>query len=265
MAFIQAPHEISTVLQSDLMRKSPVPIAPFLIGAAFLGANGAAWGWYNLSPKQFPVSYRFMPRHEVQGWRFLPEPISAQAQEILATTNLFSGTYSNARGDRVTVFLGTWDANNPKQMSVVGHTPDVCWVGAGWEPVAGGHPDKLHVAFGTISIPFEARTFLTPDKHSRELTAWCTLVSGQLFEEEKRFELPDNAKKASPMERQGPAARHTLKSKLTKVISQRIPGNGSKQFVRFSTSSKGSPSASFDLMADFGTRWLELQATTPSP
>jgi hypothetical protein len=265
MAFKEAPHKISTVLQSDLMRKSPVPIAPFLIAAAFLGANGAAWGWYNLAPKQFPVSYRFTPRQEVQGWRFVPEPVSAQAQEILATTNLFSGTYSNARGERVTVFLGTWDANNPKQMSVVGHTPDVCWVGAGWEPVAGGHPDKLNVAFGTNSIPFEARTFLTPDKHSRELTAWCTLVSGQLFEEEKRFEMPDDLRAASRGERQASGSRHTLKSRLTRVITERIPGNGSKQFVRFSTPANAGPTASFDLMGKFGSQWLDLHAATPLP
>jgi hypothetical protein len=247
------------------MTKSPLPIAPFLIGVAFLGATGAAWAWYNISPKQFPVSYRFSPRPDVPGWKFVPETISAQARDILATTNLFSGTYSNPKGDTVTVFLGTWDANNPKQMSVVAHTPDVCWVGAGWEPVAGGHPDKLNIGFGTNAIPFEARTFLTPDKRSRELTAWCTLVSGQLFEEEKRFEMPEAVRAASPTERQGPGSRHALKSKLTKVIKERIPGSGSKQFVRFSTSSNGNPSASFDLMAKFGSQWLDLHAATPLP
>ena len=75
------------------MIKSRLPIAPFLIGAAFLGATGAAWGWYNISPQQFHVSYHFTPRRDVPGWKFVPEPVSAQAREVLATTNLFSGTY----------------------------------------------------------------------------------------------------------------------------------------------------------------------------
>lgn len=244
------------------MTTAPKPFAPFLLGAVFLLATGAAWAWYNVSPKQFPVSYHFQTRPAVPGWTFVPEPVSEQAREILATTNLFNGIYTNARGDRVTVFLGTWDANNPKQMSVVGHTPDVCWVGAGWEPVAGGHPDKLDIRFGTNSIPFEARTFLTPDKRSRELTAWCTLVSGQLFEEDKKFELPESVKAGGIQERQAPGARHTLKSKLTKVITQRIPGTGAKQFVRFSTTAKGTPADSLDLMQTFGAQWLDLHVST---
>lgn len=245
------------------MTTSPKPLAPILIGAPFFLAAGAAWAWYNVSPKQFPVSYHFQPRLTVPGWTFVPEPVSEQARDILATTNLFNGTYTNAAGGRVTVFLGTWDANNPKQMSVVGHTPDVCWVGAGWEPVSGGHPDKLDIRFGTNSIPFEARTFLTPDKRYSELTAWCTLVSGQLFEEEKKFELPDQAKAGNMQERQAPGARHSLKSKLIKSITQRIPGTGAKQFARFSVSANGSSNTSFELMQSFGAQWLDLQVSTP--
>lgn len=238
-------------------------VASLAIFAAFLGATGAAWAWFNLAPKQFPVSYHLQPRPTVPGWTFVPEPVSEQARDILATTNLFNGTYTNSRGDRVTVFLGTWDANNPKQMSVVGHTPDVCWVGAGWEPVSGGHPDKVNIRFGTNSIPFEARTFLTPDKRSRELTAWCTLVSGQLFEEDTRFELPNEARVGGVQERQATGARHTLKSKLLKSITQRIPGTGSKQFARFSVSANGSSNGGFDLMQSFGAQWINLHVSTP--
>ena len=245
----------------DSMTSPSIPMAPFVLGAAFLAATSAAWAWFNIAPKRFPTSFQFRPRPEIPGWSYVPEPVSEQARDILATTNLFNGTYTNAEGGRVTVFLGTWDANNPKQMSVVGHTPDVCWVGAGWEPIAGGHPDKLQVAFGTNSIPFEARTFLTPDKRSRELTLWCTLVSGQAFEEEGRFELPDRFKQASGKERQGPGARHNLKSRLTKVLTQRVPGSGSKQFIRFSTSSNGDVANRFRFMETFGSQWLDLHVS----
>jgi len=235
----------------------------WILGVLFLFATGGAWAWFHVSPKQFPVSYAFHPKSDVPGWTFKAEPVPEQAQEILATTNLFNGVFTNASGHRITVFVGTLDANNPKQMAVVGHTPDVCWVGAGWEPVSGDHPDKLQLRIGTNSLPFEARTFLTPDKRSRELTAWCTLVSGQLFEEDKRFELPEEAKSGSRMERQAPGARHTLKSKLTTTISRRIAGNGAKQFVRFSTSADGSPETSFNLMQSFGAQWLDLHVSAP--
>ena len=214
------------------MTSRPSSVPTWALLALFLASTGGAWAWFNVMPKQFPVSYAFRPRPEVPGWTFKPEPVSEQAQEILATTNLFNGVFTNASGERITVFVGTWDANNPKQMAVVGHTPDVCWVGAGWTPVQGRHPDKLPLYFGTNTMPFEARTFMTPDRRSEELTVWCTLVSGQIYEETSRFSLPDAAKNLTGRERQAYGARHGLKGKLMKAIGDRIPGTGSKQFVR---------------------------------
>lgn len=234
-----------------------------LLALLFAGATGGAWSWYHVAPKQVAISYRFAVTNAVPGWTFRPEPVAEQAVEILATTNLFNGTFYTERGERVTVFMGTWDADNPKQLSVVGHTPDVCWVGAGWKPVGAGHPDKLPLRYGTNTIPFEARTFLTPDGRSRELTVWCTLVSGQLFEETARFELTEETAGKSAEELKTLGARHTLKSKFMKAVGERIPGNGTKQFVRFSTSAGSDWSASYALLGRFGERWLQLEVSRP--
>ncbi len=243
--------------------RSPLP-APvrwvILLALLFLSATGGAWAWYHVAPKQFPVSYHFDATNVVSGWRFRAEPVAEQAMEILATTNLFNGTFFNEEGERVTVFMGTWDAGNPKQLSVVGHTPDVCWVGAGWKPVRAEHPDKLPLHFGPDTIPFEARTFLTPDGRQRELTVWCTLVSGQVFEETSRFELGAEANGSSRKVLQDAGARHALKSKFLKAITDRIPGEGTKQFVRFSTSFGSDGQAAFTRLDEFGRRWLQLQA-----
>lgn len=57
-------------------------------------------------------------------------------------------------------------------------------------------------------------------------------------------------------------ARHTLKEKLVKVVSDRIPGTGSKQFIRFSTSSSAGNNASFDFMGAFATKWLDLDVVS---
>jgi hypothetical protein len=234
-----------------------------LLALLFAGATGGAWSWYHVAPKQVAISYRFAVTNAVPGWTFRPEPVAEQAVEILATTNLFNGTFFTERGERVTVFMGTWDADNPKQLSVVGHTPDVCWVGAGWKPVGAGHPDKLPLRYGTNTIPFEARTFLTPDGRSRELTVWCTRVSGQLFEETARFELTEETAGKSAEELKTLGARHTLKSKFMKAVGERIPGNGTKQFVRFSTSAGSDWSASYALLGRFGERWLQLEVSRP--
>lgn len=254
-------------MSSPLPAPGSAPVVPgpslrwvVLLTVLFFGATGGAWAWYHVAPKRFAVSYRFAATNAVSGWTFRPEPVAEQAVEILATTNLFNGTFYTERGERVTVFMGTWDANNPKQLSVVGHTPDVCWVGAGWKPVVAGHPEKLPLRYGTNTIPFEARTFLTPDGRSRELTVWCTLVSGQLFEETARFELKDEKAGASRLELRDSGARHTVKSKFLKAVGDRIPGDGTKQFVRFSTSAGSDWSASYALLGRFGERWLQLEA-----
>ncbi len=242
--------------------RSPL-LAVGLLSLLFVGATGGAWAWFHVSPQRFPVSFRFDATNRVEGWRFAEEPVAASAVEILATTNLFNGTFVTAQGERVTVFMGTWDANNPQQMSVVGHTPDVCWVGAGWKPVQVGHPDKLTLHFGPHEVPFEARSFQTPDGRSRELTVWCTLVSGQVYAETGRFELPEEAAGRSRREMQAYGARHTLVTKLVKAVGERIPGDGTKQFVRFSTALDQDWTAAYARLGRFGERWLRLEASSP--
>ena len=231
-----------------------------LLTVLFFGATGGAWAWYHVAPKRFAVSYRFEATNAMSGWTFRPESLADQAVEILATTNLFNGTFYTERGERVTVFMGTWDANNPQQLSVVAHTPEICWVGAGWKAVAAGHPEKLPLRYGTNTIPFEARTFLTPDGRSRELTVWCTLVSGQVYEEAPREVQGSKPSSSNRNELQASGARRNLKSKFLKAVGERIPGDGTKQFVRFSTSAGSDWSASYALLGRFGERWLQLEA-----
>lgn len=236
-----------------------------LLAGLFLLATGGAWAWYHVAPRQFPVSYRFQAGEQVKGWRFRAEPVAPTAVETLATTNLFNGTFTSDRGERVTAFMGTWDADNKEQMSVVGHTPDVCWVGAGWRPIALDHPDKLPLRLGSEVIPFEARTFQAPGSGHLELTVWCTLVSGQVFEETGRFVPPADAGDAPRKALQAEGARHTLKSKLFKVVSDRIPGSGSKQFVRFSTAIQGDWKPAFERLQQFGEQWLQVQVERTAP
>jgi hypothetical protein len=48
-----------------------------------------------------------------------------------------------------------------------------------------------------------------------------------------------------------------------KAVGERIPGNGTKQFVRFSTSAGSDWSASYALLGRFGERWLQLEVSRP--
>jgi len=231
-----------------------------LIFSFFILATGGAWAWYHVIPKQFPVSYAFQAREHVPGLSFKAEPVTGNAVEILATTNLINGTFARSGGQRFMVFMGTWDGQDPKQMSVVGHTPDICWVGAGWTQMPMNHPDKLELDFRGTRLPFEVRVFKAPQGNHLELTVWATLVSGQVYQEVGRFVLPEDAPEAWRA-RSAYGARHVLKGQLFKAISERIPGTGNKQFVRFSTPLTGDLPPALDSLKQFGEQWLELQVT----
>jgi len=233
-----------------------------VLALLFFGATGGAWAWYHVAPKQFPVSYRFVAREKVPGWTFKPEAVSREVTDVLATTNLVNGTYQSVSGRRITAFMGTWDAGNPKQLAVVSHSPDVCWVGAGWKPVPVDHPDKLTIDFGTDVLPFEARTFEAPGGRHRELTVWCTLVSGQVYEEQGRFLIQPGQADQSLLALKAAGARQLRRTQLIKAVRDRIPGDGTKQFVRFSIEMPGDWRPALEELRTFGRAWLELERET---
>jgi hypothetical protein len=234
-------------------------LLPWILCGLFLSATGGAWAWFHVAPKQFLVSYRFTPTNTIPGWSFESEPISRNATETLATTNLFNGTFISRSGLKVTAFMGTWDAGNPKQLAVVSHSPDVCWVGAGWKPVAVDHPEKVLIDLGNDTIPFEVRTFEAPGGGHRELTLWCTLVSGQIYEESGRFLIRKEDETLTTQSLKAAGARHTLKTKLLKAIVDRIPGDGTKQFVRFSIPLRSDWPTALEEIQKFARSWLQLE------
>ncbi len=235
-----------------------------ILTGCFLLAAGGAWAWYNVNPRQSPTSYAFKASSHPVGYYFKAEPVGEEAIQILATTNLVNGTFIGPTAERLMAFMGTWDGTDSKQAAVVGHTPDVCWVGNGWTPVALGHPDKLELEFQGTKIPFELRTFRAPMGNHLELTVWCTLISGQVFSESDRFELSEGASQ-DLQEKQAQGSRHLLRSNFLRMIRERVPGTGAKQFVRFSTGVEGDWHPALERLRVFGQRWLELQVTRREP
>lgn len=225
----------------------------------FVAAVAGAWAWYHVDPKRFPVSYAFHAVDTIAGYEFKAEPVGDEAVQTLATTNLFNGLFRSASGERFTVFMGTWDAARSKELAVVGHTPDICWVGAGAIAVSVGQPDHVELDLGPASIPFEVRVFqMSPSSKQMELTVWCTLISGQVFAENDRFG-SHGLSKTSPGSRQAEAGRRLARMQLVRAIRERVPGDGSKQFVRFSTSLDGDWKPALERVERFAQRWLQLK------
>lgn len=159
-----------------------------LAGVFFLTVAGA-WAWFHVGARSDVALLRFELREELPGWGFAPDPVPPRAQAQLATTNLLNGAFTGPDGTSVMVFAGEWHARDSTQLSVVGHTPDICWVLIGWRPVPAGLPQTVPVELEGGTLPFECRIFTTPSGDRRELVLWCTLNGGKVLEEGEWFAL----------------------------------------------------------------------------
>ena len=233
--------------------------------ALFLVATVGAWAWFHVNTPVREVIYEFQPRAELPGLRYKEVPISAQAAEMLANTNLINGTFTGPEGRDFTVFFGDWRARSAREMNVVQHTPDICWIGAGWTVVPTELPPEITLQFGTERIPFVCRVFQAPRSTHKELTLWCTLVGGQVFEEGERFASEDKTH-LDRTQLQHNAARRRSYEQFLRAVQYRVPSDGSKQFVRFSTTFEPDGGKSLQALQRFGEQWIQVQrtrATTP--
>jgi hypothetical protein len=228
-----------------------------MITGLFLGAILGAWGWFHIAPPSPTRTVHFVAANHLEGWRFRHEPLSEMARSILATTNLFNGEFLAERGDPVTVFAAAWSRGSAKVMSVVEHTPDVCWVGSGWIPVDLGQPRRVDLELGGQSIPFECRGFAGPRGGAPVLVLWCTLIDGQVLPESERWSAETDLDNVASI-RLAHAARRTALGHFMHNVATRRAAHGEKQFVRLSVPVTSDWREGLERLRHFGSRWLSI-------
>ena len=155
---------------------SQYPKAVLPIIALFLISTCGPWAWFNIHPREYPISIRFEQRTNIESFQFLTEAVTPQAMETLATTNLINGTFLRESRERFTVFAADWNGKESKEMSVIAHTPDVCWVGTGAKPADLGQPENTEINFDSGAITFECRVFKMGENQPLEMTIWCAQI-----------------------------------------------------------------------------------------
>ena len=248
--------------------QTPVPrhrlVQLLLMFLLFLGSSVGSWAWFHVSPQKYPVSYHFHVRQQVAGYEFVPEAVAEEAVEILATTNLFNGRFVREKRDRFTVFAGEWTGRDAREMSVVQHTPDICWVTVGARPVDMGQPSVVEVPLAGEKVAFECRVFNMGHDSIPEMTIWCATATGQVLMEGGRF----SGEATSEWEKRKLMNHYTrIRSMNTflQAVKNRIPGDGSKQFVRLSTGVTGDWRITLAQLKDFAQQWLELEVARQVP
>jgi hypothetical protein len=232
-------------------------IATFGLLAVFAVALGAPWMWFHVGVKPPERPLAFQTRTEVEGFRFVPELVSPQVADILQTTNLMSGRFESGR-ERFSVFAADWRADSKVSMNVLGHTPDICWVGSGSQAISLGQPSFIEVQLGAARVVFECRVFQLPQGKGLEMVAWSSLVGGQPLEEGFRFQ-PDPAPEDLSRLLQARNARTRGLNSLVRALASRQPGTSDKQFVRFSTSVTDDWKMGLQRLVWFATHWLVIE------
>ena len=172
--------------------------------------------------------------------------------------------------DRITVFLASWSAESEAPLSVLGHTPDKCWVGTGWKQIELGlKPVMLNLKLSDSfsenesitgysethsGLRFDRGVFVHPDGIQREAAAWCALVGGGLVTDLSRPTGSEETLSAF-MAKYFQYFEDRL-NRFWELIEYRNSERSVKQFVRLSVPVTDDQETAFRTIRVFVPTWL---------
>ncbi len=239
---------------SNAKSPPPSPATAVLLTLLFVGATSGAWSWFHLGNRIQSPGIILGIHRVIPGFGFSERPLGETEREILATTNLFNGDFTNGLKDRYSVFFAEWRRESGPGFLVL-HTPDACWVSAGAVPKRIGQLEQLTLRVDGNALPFECRAYEMPESHQLEATMWCTLVGGRPMSESPQADAEFDVSRSSSS-RTKTASRRRMGSFFLQSLLDRTPAVESKQFARFSTSVNGDTTEAFERLRRFGESWL---------
>jgi exosortase len=147
--------------------------------AAGRGAQGDAVG------ASVPALGELLPSEpEAAGWEVLTRGDLDQFAGVLRTSHLLERVYRREDGAgrlvQISVYVAWWGAGQASVSTVAAHTPEACWPGAGWTPVASGSARRsLPLADGREVADAEQRAFIRAE-YPQQVWFWH-LVGGEPF------------------------------------------------------------------------------------
>jgi hypothetical protein len=224
-----------------------------LFAASVMGS----WAWFNVGVNRaIGPQYTFTVQSTIPGFEFRSHRLDPRIVEILSTTNLVNGLFRNkTNGQEVRVLFGSWPEEAVKGKTLINHTPDVCWINTGWKARQGEQPDQVGITFGNLVLPFESRSFESPDGHNVEFVIWCTLVNGYVMPEPTRFGPSTGGLRYIAVTLN--MGRLAI-SRLWHRVRNRLPARGRKQFLRLSVAEQGDWRRCLESLQLCVTNWIEL-------
>ena len=239
-------------------RKKVLALVVLVIAVAFFVPRY----WFSHLPQSQEAGLWLESSPAVQGYSYQEEEITAEVQALLATTNLASGTFRNLHdGSRIRIFTAKWIPSQGRGRTLVNHTPDVCWVNAGWSPIDDGHAEPHIMSISRRDVPFERRVFEAPNQ-KREMTVWCTIVNGEPLVEP--FRLNRKYRGSGVWVATQNLTRLAIGRFLDR-IKTRTPANGYKQFYRISMPIEWDGQNTMGKISEFTEQWLSVGKQPRNP
>lgn len=137
----------------------PRPIV--LCAAIFALLVAALWAfpqfWYRRAPSSAPKLW-LTGQTNLAGWTFKETPVAAQQEAVLDADRTLCGEFTRGT-EMVQVFTAKRFSDDLNEIGLFVHTPDRCWVGAGWKLKA-SQPEYVEIDLQGTKAIFERRIFV---------------------------------------------------------------------------------------------------------
>jgi hypothetical protein len=215
------------------------------------------WVGHHIRP---PENQLFLTvRREIPNYRFVPVDLGSQVEKSLRAKDLLNGHFIDKRSQRVSVFAANWEQGEGGFGSV-GHTPEKCWVGSGFQIVPYGGPSQLSISIGGRQIPFQCRVLKRSNLVAPEITLWAACLDG----------LWDGIPYEPPLEQI--EVSYTVWNQIQNLLVScktrweffcdpilfKSNPSARKQFIRFSTPLTTEWQPALGELVAFANRWLEI-------
>ena len=216
--------------------------------------------WYSSRDAGSPKSgFERAPSTQLVAWQFTELPTSEPEAKLLVADRILSGEFRSEQGTgSVRVFWAARDLRRENETGLYIHTPDRCWLAAGWR-LESLSPDLVEIELHGVRLPFERRIFVAGDQ--RELVYFTGTVEGRPLP----YRLDHNISGAirNSLQARDDRGLHwgsdrRFWHRILETFLSRTPMQGSKQFVRLSTSvERGDVEAADHRLQTFLLEWLD--------
>ena len=220
-------HYIDRIVNSAKMR---FPIIFF--GAAILVSKV----WFACHVKRTEAPMLLQLNLEIPNYNYKLDPLESRVARALGTSNLLNLHFLGQSSNRFSVFLAEWPPGQEHGGALFVHTPQICWVGAGFRRVHKGETTDWPIIIGGRKIPFQCCVLSHPNLKVPEIVLWAACIDGNWSDAVYVFPR-DLIVGDEPVRDRIKKSANIIRTRITAfigIIANPPPTKACKQFVRIS-------------------------------